>query len=161
MANANASSGTLIAEIAVVIGIFGLILVSLIELAILSTRPISENLRQTQAILLAEEALEAVRSLRDISWSGNIASLHPNETYYLILPETHWSLTTANPGLIDNLFNRTVTIENAVRDGSDNISATGALDPNTKRVTAAVTWIEHGRTRSVTLATYLTNFLNN
>ena len=46
-----------------------------------------------------------------------------------------------------------------MRDGTDNIvESGGADDPNTKKVTATVSWEERGRSHSIELITYLTNW---
>ena len=121
--------------------------------------------RTTEATTIAEEGIEAVRSMRDDSWQIRIIeeldTLTP-ETYYLDIVSDKWILTTAPQPLINNLYTRTVVVEDVGRDGNDDIVTSGGTDdPNTKKVTATVTWTEAGRNKESTITTYITNFLVN
>jgi type II secretory pathway pseudopilin PulG len=148
-----------VVEIVVVVGIAGIIMLSIFQLVVVATRPISVSTREAEATYLAEEALEAVRLLRNESWTDKIASLTDSTTYYPVIVASAWTLTTTNPGPLNGTYTRTIVIRTAVRDSSDNISTTGTSDPKTKRVTATVSWLEHGQAKSVILETYITNFL--
>lgn len=148
-------------EIIIVIGIISIAIFSLYELVLSSRSLTSRELRHTQALSLAEEGLEAVRNIRDQGWTTNIASLNTSATYYLSLSGSAWGLTTTNPGTIDGIFTRTITIASVNRDSNSNISASGTSDPNTRKVTSTVTWTDRGRARSVVVTTYITNFQEN
>lgn len=117
--------------------------------------------RNTEAVDLAEEGMEAVRSLRDESWSTNIASLGPGATYYPIISGNKWTLATSDPGQINNLYTRTVVVKDVNRDANDDIADSGTSDANTKKVTVKVEWNENQSVKDVTLTTYITNFLGN
>lgn len=126
----------------------------------LSVRSLSTAEREVEAAYLAAEALEAVRNLRDASWSTNIAN--KSGTYYLVLSGNNWVIQEANSGLVNNLFSRVVTIANVSRDNEDNIvTSGGTVDVNTKLVTSTVSWETPNGARTVTLRTYLTNFQDN
>lgn len=103
--------------------------------------------------LLAEEGLEAVRSLRDESWAGNIDTHDEGTDHYISLASGKWVIghTPAPP---IGAYTRTVRIEQVFRDGQDRIGGSGTLDPGTVRVTATVA--KTGRT--VSLLAYLTDF---
>lgn len=152
--------GLALVEIVVVVAIIGITISSLYSLLVLSRATLSRHLRATQALALAQEGLEAVRNIRDQDWSNNIEPLGSGANYYLTLSGSSWALTTTNPGPIDSLFTRTVVFASVNRDESDNISDSGETDPNTRKITATVAWTERGSSRSVSLTTYITNFLD-
>lgn len=154
------SRGIGVIEIVVVAGIISTVFLSISQLLVLATRPIAAGAREAQAMFLAEEAIEAVRTLRNVDWTDNIASLTNDTPYYPLLAGDNWSLTTSNPGVIDNTYTRTVVVSAVYRDGDDNIStSSGTLDEKTRKVTATVSWSERGQSKSVVLETYITNFL--
>ncbi len=96
------------------------------------------NGRYAQAALLTEEGSEAMRILRDTSWSTKIAPLSLNTTYYLYWTGSQYAATTTLTA-VQNSFVRTVSFAAVNRDTSDNISTTtGTLDANTRKVTIAV-----------------------
>lgn len=153
------SRGIGVVEIVVVVGIVSIIVLSIFQLVVVATRPIAFGSRQAEATYLAEEGIEAVRLLRNESWTTKIATLTDSATYYPVLVSNAWTLASTNPGPINGTYTRTIVVSTAVRDGSDDISSTGTPDPKTKKVTATVSWVEHGQNQSVILETYLTNFL--
>ena len=90
---------------------------------------------RAQAVFWADEALEAVRNIRDEDYDGLV-----NGTYGLITTGGVWSLSGVQD--VDGIFTRTVTIANA---GS-----------GVKAVTAEVTWQQNAqRTGSVMIITQL------
>ena len=117
--------------------------------------------RNTEAVALAEEGIEGVRSLRDDGWTTNITTLTENATYYPVISANKWTLTNTNPGTVNNLYTRTVVIAGVNRDVNDDIAVAGTDDPNTKEVTVKVTWKEGQDVQDVTIVTYITNFLAN
>jgi len=148
-------------EIVVAVSIIGLTMFAIFEFAVISSASVRVSARQVEAAYLAEEGLEAVRLLRNTSWDTSIASLTNGTNYYPVLASGNWSLNTTNPGLIDNVFTRTITVQSVLRDVDDNIAETGTLDPNTKRIISTVVWLEKGSAKQVELQTYITNFLSN
>jgi len=102
--------------------------------------------RNTEAAALAEEGVEAVRSLRDESWDLNIKNLLTSTTYYPVISGNKWTLSTTS-SIVNGLYTRTVLIDSVDRDVNDNIVPTGTLDPNTKKVTVTVTWKENQKNR--------------
>lgn len=153
--------GLALIEIVVVVAIIGLTVFSLYELVVLSRATTSRELHRVQALSLAQEGLEATRTIRDQGWSSTIANLTSGATYYVTLSGSTWQLTSTNPGPINGLFTRMLVFADVTRDNSGNISGSGSLDENTRKVTTTVTWEERGNNRSLELATYITNFLEN
>lgn len=155
------TAGFGVTEIVIVAAIISLTFVSILESLALTIRPINASARQAEAVYLAEEAIEAVRVLRNDSWTSNIASVTDGAAYYPIVTSGNWTLSTSDPGPVNNLYARRVIFAPVYRDASDNISTTGTLDPKTKQVTITIDWSEHNQAKSVVLETYLTNFLYN
>lgn len=156
------NSGMSMVEIVVVVAIIGIVLVSISQLMVLSTGPIRASARQTDAVFLAEEALEAVRVLRTDSWTNNIESTANGATYYPVISGSNWTLSASDPGPINGLYTRTVVMDAVYRDVNDDITqTTGTLDSDTRKITATISWSEKGQSKNVVLETYLTNFLNN
>lgn len=150
-----------VVEIVMVIAIIGIAVFSIFELLVLTNATRENQARRVQATALAQSAVEVVKTLRAAGWDANISSLTSESTYYPVQNSGAWTLTTANPGPIDNLFSQTVTLHAVTRDSSDNISATGANDDNTRRISVSVAWEERGQSREVALETYITNYLQN
>ena len=148
-------------EILIVVGIMGIAFVGLVDFLINSSGIIFRVTRNTEAVALAEEGIEGVRSLRDDGWTTNITTLTENATYYPVISANKWTLTNTNPGTVNNLYTRTVVIAGVNRDVNDDISVAGTDDPNTKEVTVKVTWKEGQDVQDVTIVTYITNFLAN
>jgi prepilin-type N-terminal cleavage/methylation domain-containing protein len=156
------NKGVGLLEILIVVAIIGVGFLAVISFLLFSRGVTFQVARNTVAVNLAEEGIEAVRGLRDESWSTNINSLTSGTDYYPVVSGDKWSLSTTDPGPIENLFTRTLTVEAVSRDAaSGDIASGGTSDPNTKKVTAKVAWLESGRNNEVVLTTYITNFLEN
>lgn len=147
-----------VVEIIVAISIISIALFAISEVSVIYLKQNILNKKTLKASYLAEEALEAVRSVRDQGWSANIASLSMGSTYYPVISSNKWTLTATNPGFIDSIYARTVVVDNASRDANDNIVTSGGTnDPDTKKVTATISW----ESKSTTLTTYITDLYNN
>ena len=153
------SKGVGLVEIVIVLAVVGVGFLAIISFLIFSRGVTFQVARSTEATALAEEAIEAVRGMRDEGWASNIAPLTSGATYYPVVAADKWTLSTTNPGPISNLYTRTVVVENVGRDGNDDIVSSGGVnDPNTRKVTATVSWTESTQSKQVVLTTYITNF---
>lgn len=92
---------------------------------------------RTQALFLAEEALEMVRYVRDAQWS-HIEDLSDGTTYYLAVTGGTIGTTTV-PEVIGE-YTRSFVIESVERDANDDIVVSGTPDDDSKYVTATVVW---------------------
>ena len=152
------SRGMGLIEILIVVAILGIGFSAIISFLIFSRGVSHQTIRNTEATSLAEEGVEAVRRMRDQSWSNVSAA----GTYYPVISGGSWTLDGSDPGPINNLYTRTVRFDNVYRnDANDNIAASGTLDSNSKKLTIRVFWQEGSRNKEVVLTTYITNFLNN
>ena len=153
------SKGVGLVEILIVLAVVGVGFLAIISFLIFSRGVTFQVARNTEAVALAEEAMEAVRGMRDEGWTVNIAPLTSGATYYPVVAADKWTLSSTDPGPISNLYTRTVVVEDVGRDGNDDIVASGGTpDPNTKKVTATVSWTESTQSKQVVLTTYITNF---
>ena len=144
-------------EIIIASAVISIGLLAIISFLIFSRGVTFQVGNQTEAVSLAEEAIEAVRSIRDEAWN----SVSTAGTYYPVISANKWTLSGRDPGPIHGLYTRVVTIDDVFRDGSDNIAGSGSPDSDTKKVTATISWSESGRNKQVVIETYISNFVGN
>jgi hypothetical protein len=133
--------GQSLIELIIAIGIFIFAVSALIFLVLdsyVSGRLAAEI---TKADFLAQEGLEAVRSIRDNSWSDLTAG-----TYGLTISGDHWIFKEAPEDVSDQLNNgsRVIEIEN--------------IDQYRKKVISRINWRFSQRAEEVSLESYLTNW---
>jgi len=151
--------GISVIEIIVCLAIIMITFWSFAGIAQYSLKIQEQSNAKIEAINLASEAIEAIRSVRNESWD-NISSLSLETKYYPIISENKWILTLTDPGIIGGTYDRSIIIERVYRDINDNISETGTEDNQTKKITALVEWNDRGETKQIDLITYLTNWNN-
>jgi type II secretory pathway pseudopilin PulG len=110
---------------------------------------------KTQAVHLAEEALELTRFIRDEQWT-NISGLSTGSTHYLAVSGT--TITTTTTPEVIGVFTRSFRVENVYRDTTtDDVvaSTTGGsvADTDSKYITATVVW--GSPVQSISLTTIL------
>jgi len=135
----NWEKGQSLIELIVAIGIF-VIAISALAFFILDSY-VSGRLAQeiTIANFLAEEGIEATRSIRDNDWEGLI----PGNYGLTISPQGNWVFQDS-PDIIDK-FTRLILVED--------------IGIDRKKVTSRVTWqFTQARPQEIRLVTYLTNW---
>src|SRR3990167_827470 len=150
--------------IEVIIGatIISIVLLSLGSIAQFSIGAAKVSTERLQAVFLASETIEALKTMRDSNWTTRIAPLAAGTSYYLLFVGDHYETTTVQPALIDGKFNRYFILENVNRDPATNdISASGTNDPDTKLVKAVVEWTSKSVIKTETVKTYIMNIFNN
>lgn len=150
-------------EIVIATAIISGTLFSLSYVFLISNKLAAESGNKVRANFLAEEGLEALRLLRDSSWSANLGGLSAGTSYYLAFSSASysWSIGASKTAFIDNLFERRITVENVNRDANDNIASSGTNDPDTKKFNVSVAWSERAGTTTVIVSTYLTDMFDN
>lgn len=117
------------------------------------------------AAYLLEEGVEAVKTLRDRSWSGHVAPLSTgtgtSSRHYLSFSTStaEWS-TAGSPEWIDGM-KRWFTLEEVDRDSDDDIVDSGTVDPGTRKLTVGVAWSDEGGTTTKEVTTYITDLRDN
>lgn len=106
-----------------------------------------------EALLYAQEGLEAIRNIRDRDYLALT-----NGDHGLSFDGTEWVFIAA-PEDIYGFYSRTVTISDVYRDVDGEIAETGTFDPETKKVVSEVSWDWKSIIpRSISLTTYLSNW---
>ena len=116
--------------------------------------------KTVQAYFLAEEGMEAIKSMRNDGWTTNINSLISGQEYYFYFNGSRWESTTAQ-STIDNLFTRKFTLENVYRNISGDISSSGVLDSGSKKVNVSVSYAVNEAVITKNLSMIITNIFGN
>jgi len=151
-------SGFGLVEILVAITIIGLSLSALAGLGNFALKIQNRLKKNITASYLAAETIEAARAIKDEDWtiiSGLSvgSSFHPTQSG---LP-AKWSMTAGSE--LINGFTRQIVFADVYRDSNDDIVDSAAtLDPNTKKITATISWSDQGQSQQVLLSTYIVNW---
>lgn len=147
-------SGFSLVEILLAISIFSIFTIGIAYLSLDTLGRDATVKISNEALLYAQEGLEATRNIRD----KDFLALE-NGTYGLTLVSNSWSYNEA-PELIDNFYERTITISDVYRDEGGNISEDGiTVDDDMKKVESAISWMQNGLIpRSIILTEYLSNW---
>lgn len=138
------------------------ILLGLVQAGQYAFRLVSDANLKIRASFLAEEGIEAIRLLRDTSWSLNIAPAANGIDYYPTFSGGAWQISQTPASLVDGIFDRRVSFSAVYRDANDAITASGGtLDPNARKAIVSVSWMNRGRSATTTISTYFTNLFNN
>lgn len=136
--NNNLNGGQSLIEVLIALSIFVVGVATIGFLVLDADTSSRQGVERTQAILLAREGLEAVRSIRDADFDNLTAGSHG-----IVLSENKWIFSGASDR--QNQFERVVTITD--------------IDIDTKQVQSKVTWqFTQARQNSVTLTDYLTDW---
>ena len=142
------------------ISLVSIFIFSLMLASQLSQKIVGESVRNIQASFLLEEGADAVKILRDTSWSSGISNLASGTSYFFSYNGTNW-VSMADNVYIDGIFERKFSLNNVYRDANDDIASSGTLDSGTKKATVSVSW--QGRTGTTTKSAsfYITNLFSN
>lgn len=146
-----------VVELLAAIVIIAVALVFIMEVYSFFIKAGNQNEKRLQAVALAQEAIEAVRSMRDQDWNS-ISSLSFDALYYpdQSASPAKWILVSGQQGI--NGFTRQVVLRRVYRDANDNIVESGGVeDPGTRKVVSTIFWQDRGDF-NVELAAYLTNW---
>ncbi len=122
-----------------------------------------KNTARVQSAMLLEEGAEAVKMMRDSSWSQNIATRTNGTAYGLVWGSTTgWRATSTVP-LVDGFFYRTVTFSAVSRDNTtfNPVTSGGTVDSGTRKATVAVAWWDGTATTTKSIEMYIYNRFNN
>lgn len=152
------NSGLGLVEMIVVVALIASSFTAILQLVVLERRTQNLASEELGAYMLAREALEAARSVRDGDWAA-FAALQLETAYYPVLFNSTWQLSAQNPGPV-GIYTKWIELDPILRDGSDNIVASGGItDSNSRRVSSHVAWTTAGGgTRAIELETLLTNW---
>ena len=157
--SSNSQSGISLVEVIISAAILIVFVGGISSVYVSFLKTSSDGALELKSYYLLEEGIEAVKTLRDNSWSTNIDTLATSTDYYLEWSGTAWSATTTEQ-VIDGFY-RSFSLEDVYRDGNDDIAVSGTLDPDTKKVVIDIAWSERGATSTDSLETYMANIFEN
>ncbi len=146
--------GQFLIELLVALALAAVLLPALISAFIAGRQGKAQQRERLSATALAREAVEAVRLVREKSWS----LIAVEGTFHPVVSSGSWTLASGTE--VINGFSRNIVISNVFRDTAGNIAATGWLDPSTKKVVVTVAW-GSPLPSSVVSTFYVTRSLNN
>ncbi len=152
----NNKDGQSLLELILALAIFSLIAVAMITMANGGFVALEQGGEQTEAENLAQEGIEAVRSIHDRAWNElthNQSGVSASSSSWNFLGEG----TTETIGE----YTRTISFEDVCRDVSDDIiTCPGSYtDLQSKQVTSSVSWVTGtGAINTVDQISYLTNW---
>ncbi|MFA5945308.1 MAG: hypothetical protein WC802_00145 [Patescibacteria group bacterium] len=146
--------GSLLLEALIAIGVAAAFMSALVGFSIVASRGSDRAQEIQQALWNTNEGLEA---LKTISFAGLTNTL----TGSLAFTAPAWTLGTNGPQTLPDGSTRIVKIESVSRDGTCTIvSSGGTVDPDTKKITSAVSWLDTaGRSHTTTTTSLRTNWL--
>jgi Tfp pilus assembly protein PilV len=162
MKKAHLQKGIGLVEVLVAASIFSVILGSLIVASNLYFRGASDSLKVAKAAYLAEEGIEAVKTMRDVSWE-NISDLSDGVDYYLVFNVSSttnyvWELTTTETDI--DYFTRVLNFTEVQRDIDGRIvSSGGTVDVNSRRLDVSIFWTTKSGIVTKTLTTYIASII--
>ncbi|MFZ5559203.1 MAG: prepilin-type N-terminal cleavage/methylation domain-containing protein [Patescibacteria group bacterium] len=153
--------GFTIIEIVVVIAIIVLAFFAILGFFIIDARVTDRSRARLEAISLAEEGVEAIRNFRDFNdWSvDGLGTLSSGVNYHPVRASSSWDIVSGSETI--NGFIRSIIFNRVSRDTNDNIEQVyNPLndDPNTRKVTVTITWVDRQGAGTENLVTYLTNW---
>ncbi|MDP4008844.1 MAG: type II secretion system protein [bacterium] len=152
--------GITLIEVIVAVAIAGMLIGSISTLTVISVRVGAQTQTSVRALFLAQEAMEAVWSIRDETvWEENgIGSFEVAQEYYplLLSDPPLWELGEGVESI--EQFTRSIMLEQVYRNANDDIAEMGTEDPDTRRVTVRVSWQGRNGEREETLTAYITNW---
>jgi len=152
--NFKIKKGFSVMEIILAAAIFCIFSSAAISFLFLTLKTETQSEQAQTALQYAEEGIEAVRAIRDDSFDR----LSDTEGSGLVFSDDKWDFG----GDYDEfgIFKRTIAINEAKRDGDNNIiSEGGEDDPNMKKIVSSVSWTSpSGGNVSVEITAYLSRW---
>jgi type II secretory pathway pseudopilin PulG len=154
------NQGSLLIEVMVSVALLVVFAVAIGSFAAANNRVIASAKMESLAAAFAKESMEQAFAIKEQGWPS-IGSVLPGN--YIIGQSGNSYVLQSDAGMppgekIEGAFTRIVSISKAFRDGSGNLAASGAEDPAVRRIVVTVTWQDHGLTKKVQLASYVTNW---
>lgn len=147
-------SGQSVIEVILAASIFMIITTGMIGLVVQGLRANRLGAEETIASFYTVEGMEAVRSIKNRSFSNLVSSTG------IGLTQTGGIWAFGGTTNTFDKYTRTIGITEVFRDAAGNIlSVGGTLDPNSKKVTVSTSWnFGPSRTNSVNLVSYFTDW---
>lgn len=158
------SGGIGLIELILAVSISGVIIAATISFVTFALQFTQAATNKVTAIYYANEAIEAVRNLRDRDWA-TIRDTGETPDYYYELtgtPPTGIQEDVDQSGETIGIFNRRITFENIFRNATNDIVSEGTpgatRDTDSKQIQVTIMWTEHTGLKTETVTSYLTNW---
>ncbi len=116
--------------------------------------------KHTAAVFLADEGIEAVKSIRNKGWTSETEALNKDVSYHLYLSDEGWQATTTEQ-LIDETFTRVFVLKEIERNANGEIvDVGGVLDTDSLVVDVSVTWDGLIGRSEIEMSSYLMNIFD-
>lgn len=159
------NKGFSLIEVVIAAAIILVVSVSVVTMYARYVRSAAATDESLKASYLAEEGIEVMKHFRDSSWSGKILNLSTSTSYTLTFSTStsSWATSTALQ-MIDGKYDRRVTLSNAYRNATSDISTSTVgttYDGNLRLITVTVSWKNSKATSTKSLSTYIANLYLN
>ncbi|OGG34949.1 hypothetical protein A2363_01870 [Candidatus Gottesmanbacteria bacterium RIFOXYB1_FULL_47_11] len=147
--------GQLLVELLVALGVSAIMIPALTAGFVASRQGKAQQEQRLEAVMLAQEATEAVYQVRQAGWSfvaGITGTVHPE------ISGSSWILAPDAETM--GGYTRQIVFADVTRDSAGAIAAVGVRDPSTKHITVTVSW-GTPIASSVTSSFYITRMENN
>ncbi len=156
-------NGVSIIELILAIAIFSVISLTAITSIFSSVILNQTSQKLDEATIYAEEAVEAVKSIKKEEWCGSLRTLTPGETHGLIVNTATGNYELSGTEDIIGDYTRKIQIDNVYRDSNGNITdnPSDLLDPYVKKVIVTVEYNKKSTPSEkniVESVTYLSNW---
>ncbi len=148
--------GQSLVEVIIAMAIFALISSAIMSVTMGSLNGLTQGGDETEAQGLAQEGMEAIRSIRDGAWNELVSS--PAK---VSISGSTWALSSGSSELINNKYTRTITLSDVCRDGSNSIVNCPGIytDPHTKFASTTVSWLPRfNATNTIEQYGFITNW---
>ncbi len=157
--------GQTLFEIVIALAIFSMVASILVSVSLGGFTALTQGGDQTKASALAEEGLEALRSIRDGAWN----ELRPpagSQTAMIsgaiAVSGNQWVFNAGAPVETIGKFSRAITLEAVCRDLVTRVITVcpaGVPDPHTERATVTISWeTRPGVSNNITRSAYITSW---
>lgn len=155
------NKGISLVEVLVASAIILIVVVSMFAVYSIMARFSISNTTRIQAVMLAEEGVDILRTMKDESFDTYIDDLDNDEDYYFEWNGTLF-VSTTTPSMIDNVFYRSFRLSAVERDSNfDIVESGGTVDSDTRKADIYVSWRENNATTTISVETYVHNTFSN
>lgn len=159
------NKGFSLIEVVIAAAIILVVSVSVVTMYARYVRSAASTDDALKASYLAEEGIEVMKHFRDSSWGGKVLNLSTSTSYTLTFSTStsSWA-TSTTPQFVDGKFDRRVTLSNAYRNATSDISTSTVgttYDGNLRLITVTVSWQNGVSTTTRTLSSYIANLYLN
>lgn len=147
-------TGSGLLEVMIAVALFAILAAATVGMMYAGATSTKQGSDYVVAAGLLQEGVEAVRSIRYQDFS-----LIVNGTHGLDTSEGFFAFSGTAESFFDDVYTRTITVEDVFRDAAGAIADAGEIDEDTRKVTVNVTWDAFtGKRQNIDTVFYIHNF---